>query len=342
MSSALARSRKTKVGYELVCELLCRPLAHVVVAVLLPLRVPPPLVATASGATGIAAALALAEGRLLLAALLVQGKTVLDNADGQLARLSGRVTPLGRYLDAELDLFVNAALLAAVGWSTGRPVLAATGFVALTTVLNVNYNAERLYRAERGVEVSAMPETSGWADGFLRRLYLLLYAPQDRLVERFFARRLHTASPQARLAYHDRATVSVLANLGMSTQLAAFGICVALGRPDAFAWIALAEVLFVVSLLLRRELAIRRFSRPAKAPAWETPDRMSRPSGDSGAPATVISARAIEKRYGRKRALRPVDIELPERSVLLVTRGQWLRKDDVASAPRRPGRALEG
>ena len=51
----------------------------------------------------------------------MQLKTVLDNADGQLARLSGRITSFGRYLDSELDLVVNAALFAAVGWRTGTP-----------------------------------------------------------------------------------------------------------------------------------------------------------------------------------------------------------------------------
>jgi archaetidylinositol phosphate synthase len=256
--SELARSRKAKVGYELLCERLFRPLAHLVVLALLPFRVPPPLVAAAAGATGIVAAVELAQGRFLLAALLVQLKTVLDNADGQLARISGRITPFGRYLDSELDLVVNAALFAGVGWSTGRPLLAAVGFVALTSVLNVNFNAERLYCAEHGNLVSAMPETSGRADGLLRGLYLLLYAPQDRLVERLVARRLRAAGLQARRAYHDRATVSVLANLGMSTQLVAFGLCIALGRPEAFAWIALAQLALVLGLGLRRELVLRR------------------------------------------------------------------------------------
>jgi archaetidylinositol phosphate synthase len=257
LSSALERSRKTKAAHEVICELLYRPLAHVVVVVLLPFRVPPPLVASASGVAGIAAAVELWQGKLLLAAVLIQLKTVLDNADGQLARLSGRVTVFGRYLDSELDLFVNAALFAALGWSTGRFALAIAGFLALTTVLNVNYNAERLYRAERGEGAGAMPEAVGRGDGLLRRLYLLLYAPQDRLVERFFAWRLRGSGPHARLAYHDRATVSVLANLGMSTQLLLFGISLALGRPAAFAWIVLGELLLVLALALRRELAIR-------------------------------------------------------------------------------------
>jgi hypothetical protein len=76
-------------------------------------------------------------------------------------------------------------------------------------------------------------------------------------VERFFIHRLRHAGPQARLVYHDRVTVSVLANLGMSTQLFVFGLCVALGQPAAFAWVTLAELVLVLFLALRRELAIR-------------------------------------------------------------------------------------
>jgi phosphatidylglycerophosphate synthase len=256
-SRALSRSRKARVGWEFASELLFRSVAHVVVLVLLPLRVAPPLVAATAGTTGIVAAIALGQGRFIPAALLLQLKTVLDNADGQLARLSGRITAFGRYLDSELDLLVNAALFAAVAWSTGRTALAVAGFVALTTVLSVNFNAERLYRAERGEAAGAMPETSGRADGLLRWLYRLLYAPQDRLVEGFAAHRLRHAGPQARLAYHDRTTVSILANLGMSTQLLVFGVCIAAGRPALFAWIALAELSFVLLLCLRRELLIR-------------------------------------------------------------------------------------
>ena len=86
-------------------------------------------------------------------------------------------------------------------------------------------------------------------------------ALMDQLVERFVAHRLRSAGPAARLAYHDRATVNVLANLGMSTQLLVLGICVALGRPAAFAWIALAELAFVLCLVLRRDLALRSIAR---------------------------------------------------------------------------------
>lgn len=241
-------ARKQKPCRELACEYVFRPAAHLVVLALLPLRVPPPAVVCASAAAGIAGAVELARGHLLLAALLVQAKTVLDNADGQLARAANRVTPLGRYLDSEADLVVDAALFAAIGWATGHGVLAAAGFAALTGVLSVNFNLDRLYRAERGEPAEAMPEGAP----LLARAYRLAYAPQDRLVERLVERRLRGLGAAARLAWHDRSTLAVVTNLGMSTQLAVLGLCLAAGRPGAFAWICLAEIGVVAGVWLRR------------------------------------------------------------------------------------------
>lgn len=241
-------ARKSKPCTELVCERVFRPLAHLVVLALLPLRTPPPLVVCASAATGIAGAVELARGHYLVAALLLQAKTVLDNADGQLARASGRVTAFGRYLDSEADLLVDAAIFAALGWATGRPLLAAAAFAALTLVLSVNFNLERLYRAERGERAEAMPG----GGGVLERVYALVYAPQDRLVEGAVERRLRGLGPKARLAWHDRGTLAVVTNLGMSTQLAALGVLLAAGRPSWFVWLCLGELALLAPLWVRR------------------------------------------------------------------------------------------
>jgi phosphatidylglycerophosphate synthase len=231
-----------------LCEAVYRPLAHIVVLALLPLRVPPPAVVLASGAAGVAGAVELARGHLVVAALLVQLKTVLDNADGQLARLSGRVTLLGRYLDSLCDLLVDAALFAAVGWYADAPVVALLGFLALTAVLSINFNLERLYR---GAAIS-IPEAQGLTH-VLQRAYAVAYGWQDVLADRFVERRLRGASEERRAAYHDRLTVSVLANLGMTPQLAAFGVCIAVGHPRAFMWVLAGEVVLVALLVLRRE-----------------------------------------------------------------------------------------
>ena len=196
-SSLFERARKPTPTRELVAEALYRPLAHLLVLVLVPLRVPPPAVVLAGLAAGLAAAVEIARGHLLLAAVLVVVTTLLDGADGALARAADRVTPFGRYLDSDCDLVVNAALFGAIGYAAGRPLPAFAGFLASTAVLSLNFNLRRLYyRSE------AMPEGGGVA----RRFYELVYAPQDRLADRLVRRRPRLSTLRA---FH---------NLGLATQ----------------------------------------------------------------------------------------------------------------------------
>jgi hypothetical protein len=54
----------------------------------------------------------------------------------------------------------------------------------------------------------------------------------------------------------------VLANLGLSTQLAAFGILIAAGRPLDFVWLLLAELGLVAALVLRREARLHAVVTP--------------------------------------------------------------------------------
>lgn len=233
-------ARKDKIGYELVCEAVFRPLAQLVVRVLAPLRVPPPAVVLANAACALAGAVALSRGNLVAAALLIQLKTVLDNADGQLARTTGRISAFGRYLDSECDLLTNAAIFAALGYATGRPFLAAGSFVVLTLVLSVNFNLERIARGG-----AAMPGE----DGVLARVYRTLYAPQDRLVEWLFPR---GAGPR---------TLTLVAQLGLSTQLVVLGVCLAAGRPQAYLWIVLGLGAALAPLALRRRAATAAASK---------------------------------------------------------------------------------
>ena len=226
--------RKERAGFDLVCELLFRPPAHLVAVALRPLRVPPPAVVVANATAGLAAAYAIGRHAFLAAALLLQVKTLLDNADGQLARLTGNVTDFGRYLDSESDLLVDAAVFAALGLWIG-PWLALLGFILLTTVLSLNFNLERLYRGAP----AAAPDGS-----LVARVYALLYGPQDRLAEALIRR------PR-------RATVGLAANLGMSPQLLTLGLCLALGHPRAYVVVLIVCITTLVALIaIDRERAL--------------------------------------------------------------------------------------
>ncbi len=258
------RSVKQRPATELVCEYVFRPAAQLVVLALRPLRVAPPALVLTNAACGLGAAVAIVRGHLIVGALLLQAKTVLDNADGQLARATERVSVLGRYLDSESDLLVNAAVFAALGSTTAEPFLALAAFGVLTLVLSLDFNLERLYRRERGDERDPSPAARGLA-GLLARVYAVVYGTQDRAIEAFVAWRLGRlqANTEARLAYHDRATLFVLANLGLSTQLAVLGVCLAVGQPAAYCWFVLGCGAALVPLFVRRELRARRAGRPS-------------------------------------------------------------------------------
>ena len=227
-----SRKQRPPACNELACELVFRPLAHGAVRVLAPLRVPPPAVVLTATATGAAAAYLIGAHHFIAAALLLQLKTVLDNADGQLARATGRVSAFGRYLDSESDLLVDALLFAALGYVTGHWLLAAVAFCALTIVLSVDYNLERLYR-----QTPQEQETHRGATAVVARIYALVYAPQDRLVERAVGGRWHNAR-----------ALTVLANFGLSTQLAALGLCLATGRPTLYLWLAIGCLAALIPL----------------------------------------------------------------------------------------------
>ena len=50
----------------------------------------------------------------------------------------------------------------------------------------------------------------------------------------------------------------MLANLGLSTHLLVLGVCLALGAPEAYLWLAVGSGLVLPVLQLRREARARR------------------------------------------------------------------------------------
>ena len=140
---------------------------------------------------------------------------------------------LGRYLDSESDLLVErGAVRRARLTSRASRGSRSPRSSSLTLVLSVDFNLERLYRRERGEAREARLPAARGSPRCSARVYDVVYAPQDRLVERLRRAAPPAARrrPAARLAYHDRATLAVVANFGLSTQLAALGLCLALGR----------------------------------------------------------------------------------------------------------------
>jgi archaetidylinositol phosphate synthase len=259
------RSLKPRPRVEWVSEYVFRPLAHLVVRVLLPLRVPPTALVAFHSVLGVIAGVLIGHGNLVLAAVLIQVKTVLDNADGQLARASGMVTETGRYMDTEGDLIVNAALFWGVGAWTGQWLLALVAFMVLTLFLSADFNFEYLYRKARNEYFRPSPDTSHENQTVLRGLewfYRVFFKPQDIGIRAFSEARLEATlkrfpnnpkRDQAKLAYFEADSLFVLANLELSTQLAVLGACLLLGVPALYLWFVIACGVVLIGLQVRRE-----------------------------------------------------------------------------------------
>ncbi len=219
------RSLKARPGPELANVLVFRPLGFLVARALLPTRVRPIHLVLTHTALGLLAAGAILRRRDREAAALLQLVTVLDNADGQLARLRGEETELGRYADTELDALKNLALFAAVAARSGRWSEACAAYAVLTALLSWDFNVEYLYRSVRGEQFrpAVRDPESVWV-AVARALYDLVFAPQDRAIRwverQIFRMRAAGALDEQVLArkWWARWLTVLAANLGLSTQ----------------------------------------------------------------------------------------------------------------------------
>jgi phosphatidylglycerophosphate synthase len=259
-----------------VVLLALQPAANLAVRAAAKLGVDPQLVVWVHSAFGAAAAVLIALGGVdawRVAALLLLAKAFLDNVDGGLARATGRVTLMGRYLDTVLDTVVNALLFAALALhgpgAWGAP-LALGAYAALVVVLSLDFNLERRYKALRGLvarEAHSVP--AGAPERRLaafRGFYERFLAPQDaaidRLDERAFARLTGTAYATApldqRLAWNDLWSTATLVNLGLTTQMAVLAACLAVGVPFAYVAFVYAMAAYAGAVQLLRAARFRR------------------------------------------------------------------------------------
>ncbi|WP_034386212.1 CDP-alcohol phosphatidyltransferase family protein [Deinococcus sp. YIM 77859] len=251
---------KARPAREWAAESLFRPLAERLVPPLARRRVSPPSVVLTHTALGVLAGVLLRRGHRVTPGLLLQVKTLLDNLDGQLARATKQTTETGRYLDSEMDVVVNAAVLVGLAGRWGVPLT-----LLQSLILTVDYLWERDHRAARG-EVFREPPAQGGDNprvlAALKLVYALYFAPQERLLNALFEERLRAVTggaptPADRRAYTPRAVNAVAVNLGLSTQLLVLGACLLGGRPRVYLWSLPAQVLLLVGVQAWRERRVR-------------------------------------------------------------------------------------
>ncbi len=265
---------------------LIQPLADRGVALLARRGVDPQHVVLSHAAVGLAAAALLTRGpgaAWWAAAALLQVKTLLDNIDGGLARVTGRITVMGRYLDTVMDLVVNVALFAALA-TLGPAAPAWLGLVLLSLLLSLDFTMERRYRAARATEPhgaggDASPAAAHPAGAprallaLVRGVYRLVLAPQDRALAALDGAlfRLASGTPERRAprarrqAWSDLFSTASVVNLGLTTQLLALGLLTAWGRPYMYVYWVYLQALYAAAVQALRVWRMRRDVRLEQA-----------------------------------------------------------------------------
>jgi phosphatidylglycerophosphate synthase len=275
-----------------------RPFAVRVARRLAPTRVRAPHVTVAWAVLGLAGAGAYAAGgygAALAGAALLQTKNILDAVDGSLARLQGRPSRIGRFLDSLCDALVAAALYGALAVAVARVrpagYAAALGTAALVLGLLqssvFNYYYVR-YRARRGGDATSRVEERytgedaaryrgrPLAGALLRGLlwaYAWVYGWQDVLVRRFdrWAAAPLTAVGRGDLAESlrdDRAFLTAVSALGPGLQILLLDAYTVAGwrrlEPALelfLVTVALGGTAYAAALFLRLRRVARRCAR---------------------------------------------------------------------------------
>ncbi|MFT6716728.1 MAG: phosphatidylglycerophosphate synthase [Saprospiraceae bacterium] len=144
--------------------------------------------------SGLYSAYFMLKGEFVIAGALLVIKSILDAADGELARLRNKPSYIGRYLDSVFDLILNFILLFTINTITqGDWKLMVIAFVALQlqgTVFNYYYlivrnnmaGGDTTSRIKENSFPKALHGENQWAVNILFVLYSVLYGGFDRII----------------------------------------------------------------------------------------------------------------------------------------------------------------
>ena len=91
-----------------------RPLAKIIAKLLLKTPATPVFVTFCFLIAGLIAVYFIVTSKFILAALFLVLKSIIDGADGELARLRNKPSYIGRYLDSVFDFLLNFIILYAI------------------------------------------------------------------------------------------------------------------------------------------------------------------------------------------------------------------------------------
>ncbi len=177
------------------------------------------------------------EHQYLLAAIFLVLKSILDAADGELARLRNKPSYIGRYLDSVFDLILNFVILYTIYYITNESLwLMICAFIAIQlqgTVFNYYYTILRNNLAgsdttsrveEKSFPIALHGENQQMVN-FLFVIYTIFYGGFDRIILAIDGRAKH-------LKQIPKWFMTLVSIYGLGFQLLIIGIMLILGYAN--------------------------------------------------------------------------------------------------------------
>jgi len=220
---------------------------------------------------GLASAVFILKGNLIVAAVLLHLRDVCDASDGSLARVTGKVSRIGRFMDSLGDMLVLTCIIAVITYRGYAHANQApyfylgilTWFSLFLQCSYFNYYQLKYGEALEKKNLVAQSDESGVdrrESGFLRLLhyiYLALYGWQDiavRNIDRLSTRILQSYPAFDRYEwYTDKLFLTLNSPLCFGTHIFLFVICLLAGNPElSLTIIAFAFNLYFLILMAGR------------------------------------------------------------------------------------------
>jgi phosphatidylglycerophosphate synthase len=234
-----------------------RPVATLIAKALKNTRVTAIHVTLLFGISGILAIVFMSKAQFWLAGFFLILKSILDAADGQLARFKNEPSYGGRYLDSIFDSFLNLALIFSIAVYTGTNTgLALLAYMCMQTQGTVYNYYHVIFRHTTDGEITSqifedqVPEAyvgeSQASVNVLFKLFRMLYRPFDELV--------YALDPRAQYAtVFPKWFMFLVSFYGLGFQLLLMAVFMAAG------WIGFIIPFFIgYSVLIPVFVAIRR------------------------------------------------------------------------------------
>jgi len=213
-----------------------RPVAKIIARSLQHTSITPIQVTLAFTLVGLAAISCILHNYYWSALLFLILKSILDAADGELARIKNTPSHTGRYLDSISDIILNLFILLAVGQVAESPIgltmlafmgvqLQGTLYHYFYVILRNRFNGDTTSRVFERNAPTAFPGESQRNVDLLFRTYMLLYGIFDRTI--YY---LDRKAPVGKLL--PGWLMTAVSTFGLGFQLLVIGLMLAFGLKD--------------------------------------------------------------------------------------------------------------